>query len=506
MSEYLFENNAISTLNSSINDTDVSLFLQGGDGALFPAPGAGQIFTVTLVKSSGAKEIVECTNRTTDALTVVRGREGTTALSFDAGDIVSVRLTKGALDQYIQTDKANTFGKTQTWSKGADLINGDVSVGVLTLGTDGNYFDYAGTLDFSEIATVGVGTVIKIHFDNSVIVTHHATNMDLPTKANITTSSGDEWELIEYATGDWRVTNISLASGAAVKVTNKDYLNGLDISIDTDTDHDILFSTGEAFDSTNTSLLELTAAITKQIDASWVAGDDVGGLFLGVVGNATVYHLFIIEKDSDGSIDAGFDTSITAANIPSGYTKYVHVGYVWTDGSANIVTSTNATSINRGKIHEFSQEIPTTSGTAIDILFIPSWVTKITVMLVGVSTNGSAEAIIQLGDAGGLEITGYSGAAAGLDASPSVTNLSAGFNISDSGDAAHIYHGFFTLVREDSSDFTWVAGGNMGRSDATQIILMGGSKSLSAALTQLRLTTTNGTDIYDAGGANFLLE
>lgn len=111
---------------------------------------------------------------------------------------------------------------------------------------------------------------------------------------------------------------------------------GLVLSNDTDTDHDIQVSAGACVDSTGTVHMQLATAMTKQIDAAWAVGDDAGGLFSGSVANSTLYNVFLIRKDSDGSIDVGFDTSATAANIPSGYTYYRWIGYVLTDGSANI--------------------------------------------------------------------------------------------------------------------------------------------------------------------------
>ena len=114
------------------------------------------------------------------------------------------------------------------------------------------------------------------------------------------------------------------------------YIDGLIMSNAVDTDHDISIAIGSAFDSLNADKLDLESVITKQIDAVWAAGDNVGGLFSGSVAIDTWYHLFLIKKDSDGSIDAGFDTSITAANIPAGYTAYRRIGSVLTDGSGNI--------------------------------------------------------------------------------------------------------------------------------------------------------------------------
>lgn len=106
----------------------------------------------------------------------------------------------------------NTFTKTQKWAKGADIA----SASALTLGTDGNYFDVTGTTAITSIATVGIGAVIKLHFDAVLTLTHHATDLILPGEANITTAAGDEAEFVEYATGDWRCTNYQRGSNAPV--------------------------------------------------------------------------------------------------------------------------------------------------------------------------------------------------------------------------------------------------------------------------------------------------
>lgn len=119
------------------------------------------------------------------------------------------------------------------------------------------------------------------------------------------------------------------------------HLWGLTLSNGTDADHDIDIAVGECRDSANGVNLNLIAALGKQIDATWTAGGTpgtpAGGLFTGTVANGTTYHVFLIRKDSDGSLDAGFDTSVSAANIPSGYTAYRRLGSVITDGSANIL-------------------------------------------------------------------------------------------------------------------------------------------------------------------------
>lgn len=115
------------------------------------------------------------------------------------------------------------------------------------------------------------------------------------------------------------------------------YIAGLVLSNAADADHDITIATGAATDSAGARLLKLTSALTKQIDAAWAAGSAAGGLFTGTVANATWYHVFLIRKDSDGTLDAGFDTDVGAANIPTGYTAFRRIGSVLTNGSANII-------------------------------------------------------------------------------------------------------------------------------------------------------------------------
>lgn len=97
----------------------------------------------------------------------------------------------------------NTFTNIQKWAKGADVV----SSAILSLGNDGNYFDITGNTAITSIGAKGVGTVVKLHFDSALTLTHHATDLVLPGGANITTAAGDEAEFIEYAAGKWRCTD-----------------------------------------------------------------------------------------------------------------------------------------------------------------------------------------------------------------------------------------------------------------------------------------------------------
>ena len=74
---------------------------------------------------------------------------------------------------------------------GLSVKGGDISsASPLVIDTDGNYFDVTGTTGFAAM-TVAAGRMFYLQFDGALIMTHHATNLDLPGEANITTVAGD---------------------------------------------------------------------------------------------------------------------------------------------------------------------------------------------------------------------------------------------------------------------------------------------------------------------------
>lgn len=153
-------------------------------------------------------------------------------------------------------------------------------------------------------------------------------------------------------------------------------------------------------------------------------------------------------------------------------------------------------------------EIVTTSGTSHDFTDIPSWVQRVMITLIGVSTNGNSVPIIQLGDSGGLETTGYLGAASSTDATPASANFTTGFGLADAWSAATVFHGILTLALQDQGapSTSWVCAGVGAASNAAFTSATAGRRTLDGALTTIRLTTVNGTDAFDAGQVNILYE
>jgi hypothetical protein len=146
----------------------------------------------------------------------------------------------------------------------------------------------------------------------------------------------------------------------------------------------------------------------------------------------------------------------------------------------------------------------TTSGTSIDFTGIPSWAKRITVILNGVSTNGTSNYLLQIGDSGGIETSGYVGNSVTTDSSGGTagTTSTSGFVWYHAADAARAQTGLWTLV--NLSGNTWIAN-HSGYQQATNIVSGTSAKTLSATLDRLRLTTAS-TDTFDAGEVNIMYE
>jgi hypothetical protein len=145
----------------------------------------------------------------------------------------------------------------------------------------------------------------------------------------------------------------------------------------------------------------------------------------------------------------------------------------------------------------------TASGTSVDFTGIPSWVKRITVMFRGVSTNGSSPVMVQLGDAGGFETTGYSGSVDYVEDNSVGTTFSTGFLVDRSLVASNVRTGQMTICAFGSN--IWNETSTI--SDTLVALLLGaGDKALSDTLDRIRITTVNGTDTFDAGTINIMYE
>lgn len=146
-------------------------------------------------------------------------------------------------------------------------------------------------------------------------------------------------------------------------------------------------------------------------------------------------------------------------------------------------------------------EQATTSGTEFDFNNIPPWVTRITIMFEGISLSGTDDLLVQIGDSGGIVATGYVSTGARAGGSVAVVSSTSGFIIFVQS-AAEIVSGHMVLTHMGGN--TWISS-HSGKKSTGNTIVGGGDKTLSGVFDRVRLTRS-GTNTFDAGSVNILVE
>jgi len=146
--------------------------------------------------------------------------------------------------------------------------------------------------------------------------------------------------------------------------------------------------------------------------------------------------------------------------------------------------------------------VASTSGTSIDFTGIPSTAKRITVMFNGVSTNGTANLFVRIGS-GSIQTTGYTSTASYMTTGPSTASDTTSFIIRSDNASNNICG---AMVIYNISGNSWVENWAGGATGTNQSYVGGGAVTLSGVLDRLRITTSNGTDTFDAGTINILVE
>jgi hypothetical protein len=225
-------------------------------------------------------------------------------------------------------------------------------------------------------------------------------------------------------------------------------------------------------------------------------------------------HDYVIENQDGVSFRADINNALAAVvSLNSGLTEPAapFAYMLWQDTTAGVLKQRNSTNsawvtlTDALAIRQMTTAAvqATTSGTSKDFTSIPSWVKRITVMFNGVSSNGTNSPIIQLGDSGGIEATGYNATASDSGGRLSETT---GFPVARGVGASDQMTGVLQLSLLDAATNTWVAMGNSTRTGSANTYFLSGSKALSATLDRIRVTTIGGTDVFDAGSVNILYE
>jgi|1_EtaG_2_1085319.scaffolds.fasta_scaffold60891_1 hypothetical protein len=201
---------------------------------------------------------------------IIRGQTGTT-----------VKLG-GLLDtdgNYIQTEK------------GGDLT----SASPLVIDTDGDYFDVTGTTNFAAM-TVAADRQFTLQFDGVLTMTHHATNLDLPGEANITTAAGDVATFQSTGSNTVQCINYTKADGTGI--------------VGGGGNKTILIQPLADSDGKDTSIGNQTRAI-NMVDGSSVWG--YGAWYVPDDFTSFTSAKFIIKSLGTGNMRASFAAGATAA-------------------------------------------------------------------------------------------------------------------------------------------------------------------------------------------------
>ena len=326
------------------------------DGDATPVVNKGRVFTTA---NTGATIITDFDNgRTGQTITVIIG-DGNTSFDFTGSGLVG----NGGADYTASENDVITATYDGTdWICVVIVAAGGAGSGVFTsLTTTGDvtatgaYINppealansatpsvagirnalSGGTTTITDFTGGVEGQEITLLAEHTIAVTH-GTNIFLDGATTFNMVSGESLTLVQKADGNWYETPRKVNTASSGGSGSPDRIVWPTVENDTDTDHDIKFNAGSIIDSLGAAVIT-NADLVKQIDATWAVGTGAGGLFSGSVAVDTTYHLFVIVKDSDGSVDAGFDTSVSAANIPVGYTAYRRIASVITDGSSNIL-------------------------------------------------------------------------------------------------------------------------------------------------------------------------
>ena len=279
-------------------------------------------------------------------------------------------------------------------------------------------------------------------------------------------------------------------------------------------DYEVLSLTAAtSFVISSGSTLGTTSATLARL---WIVGFNDGGTFrLGAINLGTttteIGDDVISSSTAEGGAGAADSASVfyTGTAVSSkpmrvlGYTESTQAtAGTWATAPSKVqmVQSVVSASTKQATINA-SAVTPTTSGTSKDITGIPSWATRVTLTISGVSTNGTSQIVARLGTASGFDVTGYESVAA--TASGTQATATSGVLLAQTTAAANTHS--TAMVFHHAGDNTWITSGvtNVGPGNAQDYV---SSKTLPGVLTQIRLTTIGGADTFDAGSIRVFWE
>ena len=149
------------------------------------------------------------------------------------------------------------------------------------------------------------------------------------------------------------------------------------------------------------------------------------------------------------------------------------------------------------------------SGTAVDWQPSssdgpPSWAKKATLVFDRLSTNGTAQILVQLGSTT-IQTTGYDSYSVALTNASAIAGnaVTSGFHLFDQN-AGSIRSGRMTLQLVSAAQ--WISDHTLAVSSVAAVLSGAGSVTLAGVFDRLRLTTVGGTNTFDGGSVSVIYE
>lgn len=227
MANLLFANDATTNLAGPITATATSLNVAAGTGVLFPVPGSGSYFKLTLQDAATGTltEIMHVTAVNGDTFTVTRAQEATVGLNWLAGDLAGNLLTAGSLAGFAQTaNLPSQFfqGSDVTAATNAVVVSNFVPANTAPVAGQ-NFLVAKGSASNTGAVTLQIGAngaQISVNYkDGSALATN-----DWPANAEaLLYYTGGVYQFVACAAPTARAT----ANGGLAKDTSSNFLLAL---------------------------------------------------------------------------------------------------------------------------------------------------------------------------------------------------------------------------------------------------------------------------------------
>jgi hypothetical protein len=404
----------------------------------------------------------------------------------------------GANSPILVTDTLlGALGKAQGQINARSALTGNEIVtnvqSVNGLKVSSGVIDTVGYLTLSQPYTIqALGTTTNAQWNTIAGTTNVTAGSFVPGRTYVIVSPGTtDFTLIGAANSTIGTSFVALGTGSGSGTALQTYLVG---STFTCANIGTALGNGTAFRITNT---------TAQLVTS--------GAFI-VTATYIIQSIGTTDFTLIGAASNTVGLSFVASGVGTGTGKAYRVNSLGLSGSVVLPVLSSIVSpiiTNMASSILTSRTLQNALTTAVLFTGIPSWVKRITVMLNGVSTTSTTSPgvpTIRLGTASGVENTGYTSTinvitTTGASGSTAATS---GFEIVTNGNAAYLYSG--NVVLTNISGNSWILSGNLAHPPLAFNWIFAGNKTLAGVLTQVQLTTTGGTDTFDAGSINIMYE